>query len=306
MTRRLAEIVSLLYPLAMQLLSIAVALGALGFTFALLRSRGGGDRYGIVLVVLPLALVTPLVALMASGLQLIYAYRGAGSIEGLEALANAVSRAADTQHVGHLAVLALLGALALVAIALLVSRDVPRGDDAKEPADASAEPKALLRYAIPLMSVSVFVCITAVTTLSEFEDQFIAAPMAFVLAFDANDVSEFSSSRRAVDDQKRLGSNMLVVETFRTLVVIVLFLVLFDAFLVGSRSATFARGTLLLSIALIVLASALSVRAFNRQRAFRLTIEEHLASVTKAKADLAEASAETEDTEPPEGSEVPD
>ena len=85
----------------MQLLSIAVALVTLVFIFALLRSRAGSDRYGIVLVVLPLLLVTPLLALISSGLQLIYSYRGATSIEGLEALANGVSRAADIQHVGQ-------------------------------------------------------------------------------------------------------------------------------------------------------------------------------------------------------------
>ena len=283
----------------MQLLSIAVALVTLVFTFALLRSRAGSDRCGIVLVVLPLALVTPLVALISSGLQLIYAYRAATSIEGLEALANGVSRAADTQHVGHLTVLALLGTLALIAIALLVSLGLPRGADTKESAEVSSEPKALRRYAIPLMSV------TAVATLIHFEDQFIATPMAFVLSFDSNDVSEFSSNRREVEKEQRIGSNALVVETFRTLVVIVLFLVLFDTFLVGSRSLTFTHGTLLLSIALIVLASAVSVKVFNRHRAFHLTVKEYLAVVTKEKADLAEASAETEETESPEEPELP-
>ena len=289
----------------MQLLSIAVALVTLVFTLALLRSRAGSDRYGIVLVVLPLLLVTPLVALISSGLQLIYAYRGATSIEGLEALANGVSRAADIQHVGHLTVLSLLGALALIAIALLVSRGLPRGDDVKEPAVVSSEPKRLFSCTIPLMSVSVLVCITAVATLMQFEDQFIATPLAFVLVFEPNDVSEFSSNRREVEKEQRLGSNALVVETFRTLVVIVLFLVLFDTFLVGSRSLTFTRGTLLLSIVLIVLASAVSVKMFSHHRTFHLKVKEYLAVVTKEKADLAEASAETGETESPEEPELP-
>ena len=124
----------------MQLLSVAVALGTLGFTFTLSRSRRGIERYGIVLVVLPLALATPLAALMASGLQLIYAFRGAGSGEGLEALATAVLRAAETQYVGHMTLLALLGALALVLIALGLSRP-DRNRDEKDATEASSKLK---------------------------------------------------------------------------------------------------------------------------------------------------------------------
>lgn len=256
----------------MQLLSVAIALGALGFTFALARSRRGVDRYGIVLVVLPLALATPLVALMASGLQLIDAFRKAGAGEGLEALAAGARRAVETQYVGHITYLALLGALALVLIALAVSRTKPQEEDNK----ASPDAKPMSKFAIPLMAAAALVCIAAVTVLAEYEDRFVASPLAIAVAFDADDISEFSDSKRDVDEQRRRGSNTLVVETFRSLVVAVLFLVLFDAFLVGSRTVVFKRSILLLSAALIALASVLAVRAFYQNQELRLSIEARL------------------------------
>lgn len=259
----------------MQLLSVAVALSALGFTFALARSRKGVDRFGIVLVVLPLALATPLVALMASGLQSIDAFRKAGAGVGLEALATGARRAAETQYVGHITLLALLGALALVVMALALSRTKTQGreeDDNK----ASPDSEPLSKFAIPLMAVAALVCIAAVTVLAEYEDRFVASPLAIVLAFDADDISEFSDNKRDVDEQMRRGSNTLVAETFRSLVVVMLFLVLFDAFLVGSRSVVFKRSILLLSALLIALASLLGVRAFYRNQELRLRIEARL------------------------------
>ena len=286
----------------MELLSVAMALGALGFMFALSRSRRGVERYGNVLVVLPLALATPLVALMASGLQLIYAFRGAGSGEGLKALATAVSRAAATQYVGHLTLLALLGALTLVVIALALSRPDRNGGE-EVATEASSEPEALSRFAIPLMAVAALVCIAAVATLTEFEGRFIASPLAIVIAFDADDVSEFSPNKRNVEEQRRRGSNTLVAETFRTLVVVVLFFVLFDAFLVGSRSVTFTRQTLLLSAALIVLTSAVSARALYRNKELRQTIEDRLRAAAEAEAESLEESETGDDAAPIEGSE---
>jgi len=285
----------------MQLLSVAVALGTLVFTFALSRSRRGAERYGMVLVVLPLALATPLAALMASGLQLIYAFRGAGSGEGLEALAGVVSRAAVTQSVGHLTILALLGALALISIALGLSRPDGNGDE-KDATEAPSEPKPFSRFATPMMVGAVAVCITAVAVLSEYEDRFVASPLAIFMAFDADDVSEYSSNKRTVDENRRVGSNTLVLETFRTLVVIVLFLVLFDTFLVGSRSVTFNRGTLVLSALLIAAASAVSLRAFYRNQEFRQTIEDRLKTKAEAKVEEREL---TEDAEPTEDAQDP-
>ena len=280
----------------MQLLSVAVALGTLGFTFALSRSRRGVERYGIVLVVLPLALAIPLAALMASGLQLINAFRQASSGEGLEALATAVSRAAETQYVGHITLLALLGHLALVLMTLGLSRP-DRNRDEKDATEASSEPKPFSRVAIPMMVGAVVVCIAAVAILIEYEDRFIASPLAMFIAFDADDVSEYSSNKRTVDEQRRVGSNTLVLETFRTLVVIVLFLVLFDTFLVGSRSVTFNRGTLLLSASLIALASAVSVRAFYRHQELRQTIEDRLKAAAEAKIEERETTENAEPTE---------
>ncbi len=285
----------------MQLLAVAVALGALGFAFALSRSRRGTERDGIVLVVLPLALATPLVALMASGLQLIYAFRGAGSGEGLEALATEVLRAAETQYVGHMTLLALLGALALVLMALGLSRR-DRDRDEKDATDASSEPKPFSRFAIPMMVGAVVVCIAAVAILTEYEDRFMASPLAMVIAFDADDVSEYSSNKRTVDEHRRVGSNTLVAETFRTLVVIVLFLVLFDTYLVGSRSVTFKRWTSLLCASLIALASAVSVRAFYRHQELRQTIEDRLKTAAEAKIEERET---TEDAEPTEDAKDP-
>ena len=285
----------------MQFLSVAVALGTLGFTFALSRSRRGAERYGIVLVVLPLALATPLAALMASGLQLIYALRGAGLGEGLEALATAVLRAAETQYVGHITLLALLGALALILLALGWSRP-HRNRDEKDATEASSEPKPFSRFAIPMMVGAVVVCIAAVAILTEYEDRFIASPLAMFIVFDADDVSEYSSNKRTVDENRRVGSNTLVLETFRTLVVIVLFLVLFDTFLVGSRSVTFKRSTLLLSASLIAVASAVSGRAFYRNQEFRQTIEDRLKTKAEAKFEEREM---TEDAEPTEDAKDP-
>ena len=285
----------------MQLLSVAVALGTLGFTFTLSRSRRGIERYGIVLVVLPLALATPLAALMASGLQLINAFRQAGSGEGLEALATAVLRAAETQYVGHITLLALLGPLALVLMTLGLSRP-DRNRDEKDATEASSEPKPFSRFAIPMMVGAVVVCIAAVAILTEYEDRFIASPLAMFIAFDADDVSEYSSNKRTVDEHRRVGSNTLVLETFRTLVVIVLFLALFDTFLVGSRSATFNRRTLLLSASLIAVASAVSVRAFYRHQELRQTIEDRLKTAAEAKIEERET---TEDAEPTEDAKDP-
>ena len=286
----------------MQLLSVAVALAALGFTFTLSRSRRGLERYGIVLVVLPLALATPLAALMASGLQLIYALRGAGSGEGLEALATAVLRAAETQYVGHMTLLALLGALAFVLMALGLSRP-DRNRDEKDATEASSAPKPFSRFAIPMMVGAVVVCIAAVAILTEYEDRFMASPLAMFIAFDADDVSAYSSNKRSVDEHRRVGSNTLVLETFRTLVVIVLFLVLFDTFLVGSRSVTFNRRTLLLSASLIAVGSVVSVRAFYRHQEFRQSIEERLKTAAEAKIEEAET---TEDAEPTEDAKDPE
>ena len=286
----------------MQLLSVAVALGTLGFTFTLSRSRRGIERYGIVLVVLPLALATPLAALMASGLQLIYAFRGAGSGEGLEALATAVLRAAETQYVGHMTLLALLGALALVLIALGLSRP-DRNRDEKDATEASSKLKPFSRFAIPMMVGAVVACITAVGILTEYEDRFMASPLAMFIAFDADDVSEYSSNKRTVDENRRAGSNTLVLETFRTLVVIVLFLVLFDTFLVGSRSVTFNRRTLLLSASLIAVASAVSVRAFYRHQELRQSIEDRLKTAAEAKIEERET---TETAEPTEDADDPE
>lgn len=285
----------------MQLLSVAVALGTLAFTFALSRSRRGVERYGIVLVVLPLALATPLAALMASGLQLINAFRQAGSGEGLEALATAVLRAAETQYVGHITLLALLGPLALVLITLGLSRP-DRNRDEKDATEASSEPKPFSRFAIPMMVGAVVVCIAAVAILTKYEDRFIALPLAMFIAFDADDVSEYSSNKRTVDEHRRVGSNTLVLETFRTLVVIVLFLALFDTFLVGSRSVTFNRRTLLLSASLIAVASAVSVRAFYRHQELRQTIEDRLKTAAEAKIEERET---TEDAEPTEDAKDP-
>lgn len=265
----------------MQLLSVAVALAALGFTLALSRSRKGVERYGIVFVVLPLALATPLVALIASGLQLIAAFRRAGLGDGLEALTTGVVHAAETQYVGHLTLLALMGALALVVIALALSQ--PEGKcDQEDDTEASSDPQALSKFAIPMMAVAAFVCIVAVTVLTEYEDRFVASPLAIVIAFEADDVSEFFDNQRSVDEQRRRGSNTLVAETFRSLVVVVLFLVLFDAFLVSSRSVTFKRSILLLSAALIALASVVSVRAFYRHQELRASIEKRLKTAAES------------------------
>lgn len=280
----------------MQLLSVGMALGALGFTFALSRSRKGVERYGIVLVVLPLALATPLIALMASGLQLIDAFRKAVAGVGLEALATGARRAAETQYVGHITLLALLGALALVVMALALSRPERKLDDKEDDTKASPDSKPLSKFAIPLMAVAALVCIVAVTVLTEYEDRFVASPLAIVIAFDADDISEFSDNKRTVDEHRRRGSNTLVAETFRSLVVVVLFLVLFDAFLVGSRSVSFKRSILLLSAALIALASVLTVRAFYRNQELRLNIEARL----KTAAEKADADAELTSDSPTE------
>ena len=72
---------------------------------------------------------------------------------------------------------------------------------------------------------------------------------------------------------------------------------MFDAFLVGSRTATFTRGTLLVSIVLIGLASAVSLRAVSHQRSFRQTIEDRLSSAAKTRAEALEAAEETEEDE---------
>lgn len=303
----------------MQLLSVAVALVALGFTFSLSRSRRGDDRYGIVLIVLPLALATPLVALMASGLQLIYGYRGAVSSEGLEALTRAVERAVDIQYVGHLTVLAVLGVLTVIAVALLVAQPAPgvaRGkpnesdhesnDESEDGDDERSESKPLSKLATPMMVASVVVCVVAMATLGELEDRFLAAPIAFVVAFDADDVSEFATNRRAVEAQQRQGSNALVIETFRTLVVVMLFLVLFDAFLVGSRSATFTRTTLFVSIALVALAAAVSYRAVSRADAFRRNTHERLSAAALARAESRRASEDVEAEPETDESSIPE
>lgn len=292
----------------MQLLSVAVALGALGFTLSLSRSRRGVERYGIVLVVLPLALTTPLIALMASGLQLIDAFRRFGSGEGFEALAAGVSRAVDTQYVGHITLLALMGTLALVLIALaLPPPERPeRKREEEDDTEASSDPRAMSKFAIPMMAVAAFVCIAAVWVLTEYEDRFVASPLAIVNAFDADDISEFSTNKRTVDEQRRRGSNTLVAETFRSLVVVVLFLVLFDSFLAGSHSVTFKRSSLLLSATLIALTSVVAVRAFYRNQELRETIEDRLKTAAKSEpeeskieeSETADDAAPTEDPAP--------
>lgn len=272
----------------MQFLSIVVALVTLGFALNLSKSRRGDDRYGIVLLLLPLALATPLAGLLSSGLVLIYAYRNAVSAEGLGALEFAVERAADSQYLAHLMALVALGT-SLVAVMLVRPRPAPvdaRPDEAgpDEEEDDDATPKALSRYGSAVMVTGALVCVVAVATLSEYEDRFVESPLAFVTAFDHRAVSEFSTNRREVEEQQRMGTNTLVVETFRTLVVMVLFLVIFDAFLVGSRSVRFTRAMMIASVVLVLLAAAVSARKVAHHRDRLVTIEERLAAVARARA----------------------
>lgn len=283
----------------MQLLSIAVALGALGFTYALSRSRTGAAGNANVLVVLPLALATPLVALMVCGLQLIYAFRQASAGDGLDALVNGAQRAAETLYVGHLSTIVLLAVLAIVLVSLAVKRpsivpvepSPPREEsddsDPSEQRDAERKPMSP-RNATVLMAASVLACIAAVAVLTHFEDRFVAAPLAIATAYDDRDVGEFSPQKPVIDEQRRKSSNALVVETFRTLVVAMLFLVLFDAFLVASRAVTLGRGALGVSATLIVIASIVSVRGFYRHQELRRTVDERVQAIAEAKAKARE------------------
>ena len=91
----------------MQWIAVGVAFLALVVTLALCISRKGGERNGIALVVLPLALITPLVAVAASGLQEIYSFRqmassGQGSIQAV------ILPVARTLYFGQVAMLSSL------------------------------------------------------------------------------------------------------------------------------------------------------------------------------------------------------
>lgn len=269
----------------MQWLSVGAALAALGFSIILFRSRRGASGYGNVLVVMPLALTTPLFALLFSGLLLIDGFRRVGE-EGRHALVTAIASAARTQLVGHVAMLAVGAALTLVLIALWLR---PR------PAAAATEPtpesKLGARWAVPSLAVATLVCIAGVAALTELEDRLVTAPLAFVVAFDSNDF-ELSSTRRTVEDQRRRISNTVVVETFRTLVVIVLFLVLFDAFFVGSRGIRFSKGALVVSAVLLALSAAVSARGWYRQLELQQRVHEGLRLVEVSEPEPGEADGE--------------
>lgn len=273
----------------MQWLSVATALAALGFFLSLFRSRRGAYGYGNVLAVMPLALATPLVALMFSGLVLIDGFRRAGGEEGRDALVAAVVTAARTQLIGHVA---LVGSCTVLAVMLIVLWLRPSRSDAGPSDHPPNEPKLSPRTAMPLLAMAVLVCIAGVAALTEFEERFVTSPLAFVVAFESSDFSELASNRRVVDDQRRRISNTIVVETFRALVVVVLFLVMFDAFLVGSRGIRFTKWALLVSAVLLGLGAAVSVRGMYRQWELQRGVQEGLKAVAEAEAEAEEDEAE--------------
>jgi hypothetical protein len=288
----------------MEWLAVGVALAALGFSLSLFKSRPGAQGYANVLVVMPLALSTPLVGVLASGLLLIDAIRRSRTGEGLDAIATGASRAADAQAIGHMATLGLAGALMLVLIVIALRRRRPTPEPASEiPADADAEPppkpKLSPRHATSLLGFATLACIAGVVTLSQFEQRFVTAPLSIAVSYDADDISEFSTIKRTVDDQRRRISNTLVAETFRTLVVVVLFLVLFDVFLVGSRGLTFNRATLVATATLLILTAALAARDGYRQKELGQFVSEKLAAID------ARAAAAVNEAENPEETEAP-
>ncbi len=286
----------------MEWLAVGVAGGALGFAVALFKSRKNPEGYGNVLLVMPLALAVPLVALMSSGLLLISGFRGASTGEGLEAIALSVSSAAQAQYVGHVATLGLTAALALVLISLSIR---PHDKAAKPQPETPPEPKLSRRHATSLLSVATLVCIGAVVTLAEYEPRFVTMPLSIVTAFDADDMSEFSSNRRHLEERRRVASNTLVAETFRTLVVVVLFFVLFDAFLTGSRALAFTRWTLLVSAAFLILTASLSARGLYRQQELRQTIQAALL-LRDSRAEAADDEEEAAPDDAPELDPVPE
>lgn len=266
----------------MEWLAVGVAIGALGFCISLFQARPNPWGYGNVLVVMPLALAVPMVALMSSGLLLIAGFRRASTGEGLEAIAESVASAAHAQYVGHLALLALSAALAIYLVVLFFRGrqkiELPESAataqaDAPPEAEPPAEPKLSRRHATALLSVATLACLAAVATLSEYERRFVTAPLSIVVAFDADDMSEFSSNRKELEERRRVVSNTLVSETLRALVVVVLFFILFDAFLSGSRALPFTRWTLIVSAALVVLSAALSAKGLYRQLELRQKIQ---------------------------------
>jgi hypothetical protein len=281
----------------MKWLAVGVAIGAFGVSISLFIARKSPWSYGNVLVVMPLALAAPMVALMSSGLLLIAGFRRASTGEGLEAIAQSVVSAADAQYLGHLALLVLSGVLAVNLAALSIRRQpiappegAPEAATSAEDETPPVEPKLSRRHATSLLSVATLACLAAVATLSGYEQRWVTAPLAIVVAFDTDDMSEFSTNRRELEERRRVVSNTLVAETFRTLVVVVLFFVLFDAFLSGSRALAFSRSTLMVSAALLVLAAALSARGLYRQRELREEIQAGLVR--------AEPEAGTADDEP--------
>ncbi len=82
----------------MQWIAVGVAFLALVVTLALCIGRKGGERNGIALVVLPLALITSLAALAASGLQETYSFRQIassgqqGAIQGILLVGRTLTR----------------------------------------------------------------------------------------------------------------------------------------------------------------------------------------------------------------------
>lgn len=290
----------------MQWLAVGVAVSALGFSLSLFRSRKNPHGWGNVLVVMPLVASVPVVALMASGLDLITGFRAVSTGSGLTALAESISRAAHTQYIGHASSLALAAALALVLVVLFLRRQTPAQqpqpdppgeaqDTSEAPADAPAEPKLSRRHATAVLSLATLVCIAAIVTLTKYEARFMAAPLSIITIYDAGDTDEFSTNRRGLEEHRRIASNTLVVETFRALVVVVLLFVLFDAFLTGSRGLAFTRWTLLVSAMLLLLTAFLSARSLYRQQELRQKINEALVSIeSRAQAATEEDSESTE------------
>jgi hypothetical protein len=241
---------------------------------------------------MPLALAVPMVALLSSGLVLVAGFRRASTGEGLEAIGEAAASAAHAQYVGYAAWLGLSAVLALNLIALSIRPRQTAAPDTQSP----PEPKLSPRHAGSVLGVSTLACLAAVATLTGYEQRFVTAPLSILTDFDADDMSEFSPNRRELEERRRVVSNTLVAETFRTLVVVVLFFVLFDAFLSGSRGVAFTRMSLAVSAALVILTASLSARGLYRQRELGERVQ---AGLVRSEPEAGTADDEQEPAPPP-------
>ena len=97
----------------MQWIAVGVAFLALVVTLALCISRKGGERNGIALVVLPLALITSLAALAASGLQETYSFRQIAS-SGQQGAIQGILLVGRTLYLGQVAMLSSLAGLGII------------------------------------------------------------------------------------------------------------------------------------------------------------------------------------------------